>query len=668
MKWLENLDWRKVSSSQDQRRLDRLSGIPNVEARLVGTPRRRDDQPNSAHDTALAAKAAQVPLGALAGDNNAFVDAETDLTLPAAALVTATDGEALDLVGILSAVQETAYLWDISSDRIEWESNAAEVLGLNSLDSISSGTAFQLLIAPEHVGRRGNVISDAPAEKNSSGVSFRVQYRFLPGGRRSKQSLWLEDHGRWWADENGRPVRARGVIRVINERYWEEQRLLYRSDHDELTGQLNRIRLTEALDTVVTRSEHSGVPCAFLMAAINNLAVINETFGYDTGDEVIAATAQTIKSRLRGGDSIGRYSSNKFGIILHDCSPSAMRIAAERFMSAIREAPIKTSACQVAATLSVGGVLVPVQASNVHQATSRALWALDRAKAKRHDNFTPYEPNANRETTRRRNISIADEVTAALDENRMLLALQPMINCQTRQPDLFECLLRIEQPDGSIHSAGEFIAVVEQLGMARLIDRRTLELAIDILKRHPLVKLSLNVSGLTAGDHDWLVALHRLTGGRRQFTERLWIEITETATVDDLDQTINFVDTLKELGCKVAIDDFGAGYTSFKNLKLLDVDMVKIDGSFVKNIVDDPADQVFIKTVVELAEHFAMDTVAEWVTDEASAKMLTEAGISHMQGFHFGQPELADKLLAQWNGGTITADGAMPTSEKRISA
>ena len=224
------------------------------------------------------------------------------------------------------------------------------------------------------------------------------------------------------------PSKARGIIRVINERYLEEQRLLYRSDHDELTGQLNRIRLTEALGAVVTRAERTKQPCAFLIAGVNNLAVINETFGFDVGDEVIAATARIIRSRLRGGDTIGRYSSNKFGIILNDCGPGAMRIAAERFMKAVREAAIRTAACQLSATISIGGVLLPDQARTAHQALSHALQALDSARIARQESFMAFEPSAAKETTRQRNITIADEVISALDENRMLIALQPIVS------------------------------------------------------------------------------------------------------------------------------------------------------------------------------------------------------------------------------------------------
>jgi EAL domain-containing protein (putative c-di-GMP-specific phosphodiesterase class I) len=251
-----------------------------------------------------------------------------------------------------------------------------------------------------------------------------------------------------------------------------------------------------------------------------------------------------------------------------------------------------------------------------------------------------------RETARQRNISIADEVISALDDDRMALALQAIVSSRTHEPALFECLLRMAKADGTIVSAGEFIAVAEQLGLSRLIDRRALELAVGLLRERESIHLSLNVSALTAGDHDWIVALHRLTGGARGLTERLTIEITETAAIHDLDHSIAFVDNLKELGCRVAIDDFGAGYTSFKNLKLLAVDMVKIDGAFVRNLAADASDRAFIKTMVDLAKTLGMETVAEWVSDAATAEILAGLGIDYLQGYHFGKPIMQSELPA----------------------
>ena len=578
---------------------------------------------------------------------------DSDSNLSDTALINSGSRDSLDLVDILSVVDETAYTWNLDTGRIQWESNARTVLNLQGDEVIDTADAYQSLIAAEHLHRHSNLLAEARTKfaqgeqtDAKKGVAYRAQYRIQTGTRGGTKDIWLEDHGRWWPAIGDEAEHARGVIRVINENYWEEQRLLYHTDQDELTGQLTRIRLTEAIGATIARAERTGEPCGFLIVSVNNLGVINEKFGFDVGDEVILATARLIKENLRGGDSIGRYSSNKFGVIVNDCRPGAMRVAAERFIKSVNDAIVHTTACQLSASISVGGVVLPDQASTVHQAINHALQALDRAKQKRLNSFMAYEPSPIGATTRQRNISIVDDVISALDDDRMRLVLQPLVNAKTGAHTIYECLLRMEQPTGEIISAGEFISVAEQLGLSRLIDLRTLDLAIGLLKKHPRLHLSLNVSSLTAHDPEWMLELYKLTKNRRDYTERLIIEITETAAIHDLDQTVAFVDTLKELGCRVAIDDFGAGYTSFKNLKHLNVDIVKIDGAFVKDIIADKSDRVFIKTMIDLAEEFDMETVAEWVGDEETAELLTDAGITYLQGFLYGMP-IASETFAE---------------------
>ncbi len=582
--------------------------------------------------------------------NLSLTDPEaTNPSVTNVAAVVTIAGEAFDLVGILSGMDETAYLWDLQSDQISWEANAVKVLGVRSPREIETGLEFKFHVASEHIRRRTDAILGAGGQVGepspSTGLPYRVQYRFAPGGRRGDVSLWLEDRGRLWTDAAGRPLRARGIIRIIDDVAEMDAKTHPLSDHDELTGQLNRVRLTQAIAAITTHAVESRQPAAFLMVSINNLTTINQTFGFDIGDEVIASAARTLRRRLRGGDTIGRYSSNKFGIVLNDCGAGAMRIAADRFLKAVRGTTIETSACQLSASVSIGGVLIPEQSSTVQEAISHALQALDTAKQRRFDCFAAYEPRAGHALTRQRNITIADEVAAALEQNRMVLMLQPIVDCKTFQVKHHECLLRMEKHDGSRISAGEFIPVAEQLGMSHLIDRRTLEMTIDLLKRHPRLSLALNVSGLTPANQEWLAALHQLTGGRRSLTERLVIEITETAIMSDVDQTIAFVDTLKELGCKVAIDDFGAGYTSFKNLKLLAIDMVKIDGTYIKNLADEPKDLVFIKALRDLAGSLGMETVAEWVQDQKTVDILRSAGIDMLQGYFCGEPVNAADIV-----------------------
>ena len=534
---------------------------------------------------------------------------------------------------------EAAYVWQHNPDHFSWEANAAEVFGIRSMNSMASRYNFELLIAPEHVLRRQQVFSTSYGEDLGKGVPYNIRYRFAPAGPRSRKCIWVEEEGRWWADASGAPVHARGRIRVIQtcDRATEEQGN-FSSDYDELTGQLNRIRLTSALGAVIRRAEHSGKSSAFLIAAVSNLSIINDTFGFDVGDEVIASVAKVMSQKLRGGDSIGRYSSNKFGIVMNDCSPSAMRIAAERLIRAVSETTFKNISCPISATLAVGGVMIPDHAASVNDALSRSLEALNAARSRRLSSFVAHKPNVEKETLRQRNIFVAEEIRHALDEERMHLMLQPVVASDTRKPAFYECLIRMTKPDGALVSAGEFKEIAEQLGVSKQIDRRTVALAADILKSDPDIHLSLNVSGHTCADHDWLLDLYALLGNKRDLVSRLIVEITETAAINDLDQSIIFVDTLKEMGCRVAIDDFGAGYTSFKNLKHLPVDIVKIDGAFVRNLATDASDRLFLRTMVELARNFNMETVAEWVIDEDTAQIAAQTGVDYLQGFHLGRP------------------------------
>jgi diguanylate cyclase (GGDEF)-like protein len=573
-------------------------------------------------------------IGSAAGANAAV--AETELN-------PLTETEGFDLVGVLSSIDETAYIWDLATDRIEWESNAIAVLGVDDISQIQTGAGFDRFIAPEHAHIRMSAFNGGSPKTQVTGTPYRMQYRILPQGQRGIP-VWIEDHGRWWPDADGRPQRARGVLRVVAGSIMEEQRLLYRNDHDELTGQLNRARLTEALNSVIARCMRSEGQAAFLMVAINNLAKVNETFGHHVGDEVIAAVVNSIKSKLRGGDTLGRYSANKFGVILHDCGPGAMAMAAERFLRAVRELTIRTTGVQVQATVSIGGVVLLEQAETVHQAMSCALQALDRAKQHRLEGFVAYEPNSAADDLRQRNMAMVDDVIRALEEGRMRLVLQPMVDSRTGEPRIYECLLRMKREDGEMVSAGQFIELAEQLGLSRYIDKSALEMAVALLKQHPDLTLSVNVSSLTANEPDWMASLRSLTGEDRSITSRLIVEITETSVIVDMDSMKTFVDTLRELGCRIAIDDFGAGYTSFKNLKALKVDMVKIDGAFVRDLAADQTDQAFIRTMVDIARTLNMETVAEWVGDETTVRLLTEAGVDYLQGYHFGAPIPPEEL------------------------
>ena len=557
-----------------------------------------------------------------------------------------SDEAPLDLERLLTTVRETAYRWDFASDRIDWAANAETVLGVPGIDKIAKGRAYALLVDPEQAGARYDGIAGGPHVAPGTELRYCLRYRFLPEGRRGRVALWVEDSGVCTIGPEGRPSVAQGTLRVINDRREREERILYLGSHDELTGQLNRTRLTEELTRFLGSIGQNPATGAFLLAGINDLTLVNETYGYDVGDEVITIAGRRMGRALRGKDCIGRFSSNKFGVVLQDCSEEGVEAIARRLMATVRDSVIDTSVGAVAATISVGAVLLPEHAGSAQGAIGRALQALDIARSSRSDRFNLYVPCERRNSERRRAIAIADEIVRALNDRRMILALQPIVTSRSHEPELYECLLRMRRLDGSIASASEFIPVAEQFGLAKLVDHRALELAVELLRSMPEIKLALNVSAATATDPQWLHGLEAFAGNDAGLAARLTIEITETAAISDLEETAKFVAALKALGCRVALDDFGAGYTSFRSLRLLGVDMVKIDGSFIQNLGTQAEDELFVRTLIDLAKSFGITTVGEWVGDEKTAKILEKAGISYMQGYFFGVPELTKSAAA----------------------
>lgn len=420
----------------------------------------------------------------------------------------------------------------------------------------------------------------------------------------------------------------------------ETVRLKYLSEHDELTGQKNRIKLHEALEDQIAWSRKNNLFASFVIAAIDNLSIINDTFGYQLGDEVIAAVAYQLAKALRKHDVIGRYSANKFGLILPRCGPDALHSTALRLLNSIADEPIRTSKGIIPVTISIGGVVMPQYANSAQEAVSRSLEALDNTKRKSANSYVVYEHSSEREAHRQRNLQIADEIISALNEKRMHLSLQPIVDSKTRKASHYECLLVMECNDGEMIPAGEFLPIAEKLGLCRLIDYRTLELAIDLLKEDEALHLALNVSSLTTNDPNWLIVMRAKAGRDRSVIERLMVEITETVSIKDLEETASFVASLRDLGCSVAIDDFGAGYSSYKNLRVLDVDVVKIDGDFIKDILQCKEDQIFVGSLIALAKSFDMKTVAEWVDNEETACFLRDMGIDYLQGFAMGRPKV----------------------------
>ncbi len=533
-----------------------------------------------------------------------------------------------------------AYVWNLENDSIEWEADTELVLGVTQNEKITTGEGFFSFVAPEHVLRRREFFLSSEHEVPvGHAVPYRLQFRILPKGDRSSESIWIEESGRWWGDKDGKPLQARGVMRVVSEGTRRQQEEFYGADFDDLTRQLSRRRLMEALDAMIERAAAERETCGLMLVTIDNMSTINEAFGFEVGDAVITSVGSILQDRMRGGDAIGRYSGNKFGVVLSRCDSDEMHSVAQRLIRAVLDADLQGGVCPLAATISIGGVLIPEVVNTAHQAVFGALQAMETAKSHPQARFVMYKADPIKISQRRRNIVIADEVMSALNEDRMRLALQPVVDSKTGKPAFYEALVRMKMPNGTVVSASEFVEDAERLGFSRRIDLCTLKMAVNILRDNPDVRLALNVSALTCGDQEWLLQLQSLSNGYADLRKRLTIEITETAAIADLNQAITFVDSLKELGCLVALDDFGAGHTSFSHLKHLSVDIVKIDGSFIRDLTTESSNVAFLEVMGQLAHSLGMQTVAEWVCSEATANIVRDAGITFMQGFHYGSSE-----------------------------
>ena len=529
---------------------------------------------------------------------------------------------------ILASLGQASFLWDLAADTIVWSDNAGAVFTDIPLEALASGTGFARLIEPSRSIRNDALAQSGPAR--GEGVAYRIEY----GVRASTSApvIWIEETGCWFAGADGKPARAQGIVRVNNERHARDEQLVRLSRNDPLTGELNRTHLVAALAEAIEEAMRSRSSCAFMLIGIDHLARVNDAFGFDVADAVIAEVGKRIRVKLRGGDVLGRFSGNKFGLILRNCTVDDTNTAAERFLAGIRDEVIPTKSGPVSVTASIGAISIPRYARNADEAVNRAQETLDGAKRRRAGSFALWKPNVERDAQRRVNIRVTDEIVTALNERRIVTAFEPVVEARSRQPAFYECLVRMEQEGGQALLAPDIVPVAERLGLIRLVDHRVLELAVAELAASPEVRLSLNISPDTTMDPDWWTAIESLMLAHPGVGERLIVEITETVAIRDIDDIRGFVTRLKNFGSQIAIDDFGAGYTSFRNLRKLGVDIVKIDGAFVQNIARSADDRAFVHTLIDLANRLQIKTVAEWVQDEEAAVMLREWGCDYIQG------------------------------------
>ena len=544
----------------------------------------------------------------------------------------------------LEASSDIVYEWDLQSDSIVFGGPAKSLifaldpksgsdLGEPMQEYIKTGDQFKKLLNPQDLPQYLKSLRDHFDSKQPIDCEYRVTNG--PG-----RYMWVHDRSQAEFNDLDEPIIIRGILRVINRQKRTEAELEYIASFDALTGHLNGSRVRDNLTHVMALMRRYNDSASYIVVGLDRLTLINEAFGYATADALIIAAAFRLEKLMRTSDIMGRVGGDMFGLILPRCSEEQMSVIANRVLDAFRAEPLETSYGTFHMTVSVGGICIPSFGINTSEVMAKAEHANREAKTRGRDCFVPYIWSESQIARQRSHVAIGDIVITAMHQNRTAIALQPVIDSKTGKIAFFEALLRIKQDNGELMQASQFIEAMEKLGMIRTVDLHVLEKVIAELEIYPSARIAMNISAITIADRGWLRRLTHLLQARPTVAERLIVEVTETAALHDLEEAAWFISTIRSLGCKVAIDDFGSGYTSFLHFKKLTVDMVKIDGAFVKDIANNEQNQRFVKNLLDLAEVLGLETVAECIESEIEANALIAAGVQYLQGYLYGKPSI----------------------------
>lgn len=525
---------------------------------------------------------------------------------------------------VLRGFEISLYRWNLVTDELRWSGPDSALLRATGLASLRSGAAFAEI--REDGGERG-----AWAMTAQPGDTARFVFA-VPTGVAAV--TWIEDQARR-CDFDGVPHVAGVLHRISAPRAVRGPAGRPGSEREM------RAQLLDFLARAGTGDDRN-----YVLFGIDNLRDLNRALGPDTTDEIIAEVEARLAAVRPLRSQYGRVGSAKFALAEIGSDAQALATIVRRLMDAVGRREIETSAGPVTVTVSAGICHAPRGTRLPSDPLANALIAYDEARIGRVEGLRFARTGNGPTSLRDRYVSAARIVMDAIAEDRMTVAFQPVVRAADPGTVAFhECLVRILDRDGGIVPAASFMPAIEHLGLIRQVDRAVLRAVLGTLGDHPGQRLAVNISPQSMHDSEWFSIFERGLADLTDAGDRLIIEVTETSAMLDPARTLAFMNRVRGHGCAFALDDFGAGYTSFKHFRDFRFDAVKIDGSFVGGIAANPDNQLLVRTLVSIASHFSMFTVAEFVEQDADADWLRGAGIDCLQGFRFGQPEIAPDWL-----------------------
>lgn len=513
-----------------------------------------------------------------------------------------------------------------------------EISGYSYLDFLDNNVrTFDSIIHPEDRANVNEIVQHGVTNR----VPYIIEYRII---HRDGDVRWVYEKGQGVFDEKHQLKYLDGVIFDITESHKLTEKLNYYASHDLLTGLINRkefeLRLQRVLDTAHNgTSEH-----ALCYMDLDQFKIINDTCGHIAGDNLLNQLSAEMTKVIRKRDTFARLGGDEFGLLMEHCDLKQAKNIANKLRRLISKYQFVWNERSFNVGVSIGLVPINEASGNKTDVLKQADTACYAAKDAGRNRVHVYHPEDIELAKRHGEMLWVTRINQAIEEDRLLIYFQPIKSIfDENNGRHFEVLIRMQQ-DGKIISPNYFLPAAERYNLSTKLDKWVVQETFTLLKKNKeflddLFLCSINLSGLSLADNKFLQFIIERFKKTDIPPEKICFEITETAAIQNFSNATTFINVLKNLGCKFALDDFGSGLSSFAYLKNLSVDYLKIDGMFVKDICKDPIDLAMVKSINEIGQVMGKKTIAEFVEDENILEILKDIGVNYAQGYGIGKPK-----------------------------